>query len=63
MLKDNLKKYCKVKIAVDNSGNISKDIQNLIVKDMMEKETLLNNLIENLSHLDNVKEFNKFLSI
>ena len=61
--KDNLKKYCKVKIPVDNSGNISKDIQNLIVKDMMEKETLLNNLIENLSHLDNVKEFNKFLSI
>ncbi|QLB41131.1 N-6 DNA methylase [Mannheimia pernigra] len=61
--KDNLKKYCKVKIPIDDNGNISKEKQNLIIKDMMEKEALLNNLIENLSHLDNVKEFNKFLSI
>ena len=60
---DNFKKYFKLNIPIDDTGEFCLKTQKIIVDNMKKREALLESLESNILKLKNINDFKKYLSI
>lgn len=61
--KDNLVKYFKLSVPVDETGDFSLEYQQNIVKNMLERDHLLISLEDNVAKFKAINDFNKYSSL
>lgn len=61
--KDNLEKYIKIDVPVDENGNFSLDYQKKIVNKMEKRETILKKLSNYEEMFKSIKKFSQFVAI